>query len=362
MRCMLVLLAPVLLFVVHSASAARADTLSPSDYARVNAALVEDHVVPRYERLSAAALRFTEAVTALCAGGAQDPAPARAEFDALMGSWMGVQHVRFGPVEHFMRSYRFYFWPQARGKARRAVDEAVAEREHAPETGGIDRANVAVQGLIAAEILLYDRPSPGAGTAGCGLLSAVAENMRGMAAGIVAEWKGGERPFAGVMTGPGPENDHFANHQDATLALFRSLYDGLQFTAEIRLRAVVGESLEAARPHSAESRRSGRSLRNVLDSLEALQALYGGEGGPGLGSLAQTADPKLDRLLRKAFRLSLGTASTVATPLEAAAKDPALRPRAEKLVLQVRALTQIVRDRLGLALGLAVGFNALDGD
>ena len=66
--------------------------------------------------------------------------------------------------------------------------------------------------------------------------------------------------------------------------------------------------------------------------------------------------------MRKAFRVTLATARSVDRPLEKAATDPALRPGVSKLVLQTRALKQIVRDRLSTALGLAVGFNALDGD
>ena len=115
-------------------------------------------------------------------------------------------------------------------------------------------------------------------------------------------------------------------------------------------------------PRLAESRLSGRSLGNVIDNLAALRALYEGENGPGLGDLARTADPKLHKLLRKAFRITLGTARDIGRPLEEAAADAALRPKAEKLALQVRALKQIVRDRLAPALGFPVGFNALDGD
>lgn len=66
--------------------------------------------------------------------------------------------------------------------------------------------------------------------------------------------------------------------------------------------------------------------------------------------------------MHKAFRLTSATAQSIDGPIEKAAADPALRPPVEKLAKQVRALRQIVRDRLAPALGLAVGFNALDGD
>jgi predicted lipoprotein len=42
--------------------------------------------------------------------------------------------------------------------------------------------------------------------------------------------------------------------------------------------------------------------------------------------------------------------------------DPTARPNVEKLHLEVRALRQIIAQRLAPALGFEVGFNALDGD
>lgn len=74
------------------------------------------------------------------------------------------------------------------------------------------------------------------------------------------------------------------------------------------------------------------------------------------------ADPDLDRLMRKAFRITLETARSIPHPVENAAMDPSVRPQLEQLATQIQVLKQIVRDRLVPAIGLAVGFNSLDGD
>ena len=352
-------------FLVWAAAvlASPAAAAAEADYARVNAALAAGHVLPRQERLAEAAAAFAEAAEAFCAGAAPR-AEARARFHDAMDAWMAVRHLRFGPVERFMRAHRFHYWPQARGKVLDALRALAGGGGDAFAPSRFARANVAAQGLLAAEALLYDGDRLGAaappGTAGCRALRAVAGNVRGMAAGIVDDWRAGAAPFARVLARPGPGNAHFRDHRDAALAFFKSLHDGLQFVADVKLKPVVGGA--AARPRLAESRASGRSLRNVVVNLEALQALYLGEGGPGLGALAEPADPKLDRLMRKAFRLTLATARSIGRPLEEAALDPGLRAKAAKLTVQARALRQIVRDRLGPALGFPVGFNALDGD
>ena len=347
---------------VGATPASSAQEIGPADYARVNAALVETHALPRYERLAAATEAFAASAQTYCAGEGETE-PLRARFHDAMDAWMGVQHLRFGPVESFNRAYRFYFWPQARAKVADAVAEIVAAGEDdAALAARIESANVAVQGLLAAEVLLYDERYLGADARGCGLLAAVAANMRAMAAGILADWREGAGAFASLMAAPGPDNPQFEDHADGTLAFFQSLHDSLQLIHDVKLRPVIGESAQQVRPVLAESRLSGRSQRNIVVTLEALQGLYLGEGGAGLGDLTAVADPKLDGLMQKAFRLTLATVESLGGPVENAAADAALRPPVEKLAKQVRALRQIVRDRLAPALGLAVGFNSLDGD
>ena len=346
-----------------------AEPIEPGAYARVNAALAEAHVLPRYARLSAATETFVTATRDFCAAHDQaGRARAQARFHDVMDAWMGVQHLRFGPIERFMRAYRFYFWPQARGKVAEAISAFIATGDPAAHLPShLSQASVVVQGLLAAETLLFDDRYLGAESKdsakiGCGLLRSTAVNMHRMADEIVAEWREGELPFNQLLAEPGSHNPHFQDHREVTLILFKSLNDSLQLIADVKLKPVIGGSIQAARPHYAESRLSRRSLRNVIENLKALRALYLGEGGPGLGDLTMTVDPKLDRLLRKAFRLTIATASSIDRPLEKAAADPKLWPKAKKLTTQVQALRQIVRDRLAPALELSVGFNALDGD
>jgi len=329
----------------------------PQAYARVNAALIEHHVLPRYARLEAAAAALARAARRRCEhGDALDGA--RAAWHQAADGWMGVEHLRFGPVELFMRGHRVHFWPEALGRIPGAVEEALAAERPLRE------ASVAVQGLPAAEHLLFEGEPPRPGTDRCRLLVAIAANLHDIASGILADWRGGEVDFAAAVRAPGTDNPWFATHRDAALAFFKSLYGGLQRVADVKLKPALGDSARAARPQLLESRPSARALRNVILDLEALEALYGGEGGPGLGDLAREhgADAKLDALLRKAFRVTLATARGIELPLEPALTDPRARAEVEKLATQVQALKQIVRTRLAAALGLQVGFNALDGD
>lgn len=361
------LAAVAVLFIAAPALAPAQEARVPAEaYAEVNAALVKHHVMPRYQRLVTATVDLSKASEGLCSGGeAAGLDAARARYHETMDAWMGVQHLRFGPVELFMRAFRLYFWPESQDKVAEAVRKLLAKDD--PGLFAPDRfrnTSVAVQGLPALEYLLYGSDTIAPGSKHCGLLTAIAANMRDMAAAIVADWQGSDADFAGMVSAPGPDNRYFATHKDATLAFFKSFHGGLQALADIKLKPVFGDSIGAARPRLVESRLSERALRNIVVNLAALEALYRGEGGAGLGELVRkfSSDAELDPLMRKAFRITRETARAIEGPLAEAVRDPGRRPEVEKLLTQVLALKQIVRTRLAAALELQVGFNALDGD
>ena len=352
------------LLLLGTACAFGGETIEEKDYARINVALVESHVLPRYMQLASTTEKFSAAVNKFCTTAAlTEDDLVKAQFHQVMDSWMGVQHLNFGPIELFMRKYRFYFWPQARGKVLNAVREFVAtDNEVGLGPSNISDSNVAIQGLLAAEGLLYKDTSLRMSSMDCSLLSAIAENMRGMATDVIDDWRGGRVSFAQAIIQPKPQDGYYQEHRDATLDFFKSFHETLQLIAEVKLKPVVADSAEAVQPRFAESHLSGRSLLNIIHNLEALQALYIGEGEAGLGDLVKIVDTELDLLLRKAFRLTIANARAIDRPLEDAAIDPVLRPKAEKLLIQVKALGQIVRGRLASALSVSVGFNSLDGD
>ena len=373
-----VLLGTLASTMLFAATGDEDDGRLPADaYQRVNDSLVRHHVLPRYRDFAEATEHLREASGALCASpGATALERARHAYHRAMDSWMAMQHLQFGPLEQKLRAHRLYFWPQARGKVGEAIALLLAAGD--PDLLSPARfsgASVAVQGLPAAEHLLFVRGDALAGgtevgRSECRVLEAVGGNLEAIASEALGEWTdtaaatGVPPSYADLMLTPGPDNADFPAPKDATLLFFSALHDELALIADVKVRPVLGDALATARPALAESRPSARATRNVEINLDALQALYAGEAGPGLGDLVAVheEDPDLDPLMRKAFRLTLETARSIDAALDHAAGDPVLRPRVEKLSLQVRALRKLVRTRVADALDLAVGFNALDGD
>ncbi|MEJ2121293.1 MAG: imelysin family protein [Alphaproteobacteria bacterium] len=361
-------IAAALLALVPQASFAA--EVADAAYAPINRNLATAYAVPRFAALSKAASRMRAAAEALCrARSGAALATAKARFHDTMDAWMGVQHLGFGPAELFSRAHRIYFWPQARGKIAGAVDKLLAGGA-IPPSARMTTASAAIQGLPALEHLLFDRTAilmrdDRAGKRDCALLLAVTANIQSIAKGLAEDWAGGRVDFKRVVSNPGPDNLYYKHHQEAALAFFQSFHDGLEAIVATRLRPLIGATPDADRPRLAESRASGRSTRNIVVSLQAIAALYTGDGKTKAGFsqlVRKRGDKKLDALMRRAFKLTIANARSIGKPLEAALRDKRLRPRVTKLLLQVRALKQIVRTRLAPAIGLAVGFNALDGD
>ena len=141
----------IFLLLLNAAPVSGRKGIEPADYARINATLVETHVLPRYALLLAATEAFAATAKDFCANDDRaSRAHMRARFHDAMEAWMGVQHLRFGPVELFLRADRFYFWPQARGKTAAAVRALVAAgAESALLPPRIDRASTAVPSIYS---------------------------------------------------------------------------------------------------------------------------------------------------------------------------------------------------------------------
>ena len=165
-----------------------------------------------------------------------------------MAAWMEVEHLRFGPIETLMRGHRLYFWPQARGKVAAAVRRLIAAGDKAAvRPSRISQANVAIQGLLAAEVLLYgDEALRAGGRCGRHGLRAARRPPRATCARWPrTSWPAGKTatlPFTRTVTHPGLKNEYFQDHKVATRAFFKSLHDSLHLIADVKLKPVIGDS------------------------------------------------------------------------------------------------------------------------
>ncbi|HEY7141561.1 MAG TPA: imelysin family protein [Methylomirabilota bacterium] len=369
--------AAVLALAVLAGTLARAAAAEEPDrdpaYRRLNVSLVEHHVLPRYARLAASAAALDVAARRFCAAPAATPLDeVRSAFHVAADAWHDVEHLRLGPIESRLRADRFSFWPDPRNATGRQLGELLAGRDPAGLTvEGFARASAAVQGLPAAERLLFDESAAAAfrrsgeeARRRCGVLEAITRNVGGIAAEVAREWSTGEASYARRVATAGPGNVTYPEVRDATQDLLKSLYGVLERVASLKLAKPLGASAAMARPALAEEWRSGRALRDLRLNLAAARALYLGDGGFGMSDFVRdvAGEPELDARLRRGFAACLEAADGVPVPLEAAVGSRGGRPAVERLLAEVRDLSHTVAEHLTTALDLPLGFNALDGD
>ncbi|WP_424975292.1 imelysin family protein [Dinoroseobacter sp. S124A] len=332
--------------------ALHADTPSAPPEAPMASVMIEDiltgHILPRVESLAATGAALSETASTHCA---PEDAELRAAFASAFDAWIAMSHLRFGPSEAEQRAFALAFWPDPRSTGPRVLAGLLAEADPIAETvTDYAQVSIAARGFYALELLLYDPTLMTAGDPAyhCQLVQTIAADIAATSAAMAADWR--ER-YAQAFTQPGPD----AIYRSETEVLqegFKALSTGLQFTSETRLGRPMG-TFERPRPARAEARRSGRSGHHVAVSLTALA---------DLADRLSRNDPKLNADLAAHFDRSLARLAALEDPVFATVAEPAGRFRVEALQYSIEEIRALVSGSLGPTLGVAAGFNALDGD
>ena len=300
---------------------------------------VRDHILPGYAE-------FTQTTAALADQAAQDcdAGTLRPAFDAAYDAWVGVQHLRFGPVEQDGLGLSIAFWPDPKGSGAKAQlglltgDPAALTPDHFADQ------SVAARGLTGLERLLYPKSALPADP--CTLIRATALDLAAVAAQIEQGWTGGYAQT--LLTAGEPANTVFLTRSEVRQVLFTQIIAGLEFAKDQRLARPMG-SFDKPHPERAEAVASGRSLRNLVLSLQAMQAMVA------------TLSPDVPDTMA-GFDRALLLAETLNDPVFAGVATPAGRLKVEVVQQAVTALIDTALAELGPELDVGIGFNAADGD
>lgn len=322
--------------------------------------LVDGNVIPAYRRFEEKTGALSEAVAAACAGDALSTDAVTSAFTEAWLAWAGARHVVKGPVTFFDRQFRIQFWPDSRNRIERAILD-LRKAGGVPDIAG---ATVGVQGFPALERLIYE----GEGASDCFIAQPIAENLHGMAAAILTEWTEGETPFRKVMVAPGSGAGVYFTYAESLTALMTGAVASLEGVLRLRLKRPLGDDSGHVRPNLVEAWRSRLSMDLVRADLAAVADFYHGgaaEGGEPRGldaALRRSGETELADLMTKAFRITRETAAKIDWPLHEAVLAPETKPTLDELITQVSALKALIIQKVGPALGIAGGFNAMDGD
>lgn len=148
---------------------------------------VKDHALPATACFAKETADLASAARLDCRADALRPA-----YHVAFDAWMGLGHLRLGPLETEGRALAIAFWPDTRGMVPAAVARLIAEADPAvasPEA--FAEVSVAARGLFALERLLFEPDFAGYGENdyACDLVQAIAADLARMAGAIEAEWR-----------------------------------------------------------------------------------------------------------------------------------------------------------------------------
>ena len=319
---------------------------APAAASELSSSITDQLILPAFQELAADAVELADTASTDCNPQSET---LRAAYGAAFDAWIAASHYRFGPTETDSRAFALAFWPDSRSKTPKALANLIRN-----EDAGIkDPANfasysIAARGFYALEFLLYDPELSTAGSAGyrCALTRAISTDIAATAQAIGINW---EQSYAAEMRTPA---SRYQSDEEITQELLKALTTGLQVLDGMRLGRPLG-SFDRPRPNRAEARRSGRSLRHVLISLNALEPLALALAG---------GNHELQANITAGFAKARKKAEALNDPDFAGVSNPASRFRIESLQQEIKDLRVLMTEKLGPALGVAAGFNSLDGD
>ncbi len=286
---------------------------------------------------------FATAADQLAALDICDPEALRPAYHAAYDAWMAVAHLHLGPSEDEGRALAILFWPDPKGLGAKAQRRLLLGDPAALQSTNFAEQSVAARGLSGLERLLYPVEEPTLDP--CPLIHATADDLARMATEIAAGWGSfGET----LLTAGEPGNTAYLSPEEATQALFTQLVTGLDTLADQRIGRPLG-TFGRPRPERAEAVASARPLRNITLSLMALRAL------------TVALNPDSPQTLAS-FDHTLDLAAKLDDPLLQGVITPQGRLEVEILQQAVRATRDAALAEVGPALGVTLGFNALDGD
>ena len=218
-----------------------------------------------------------------------------------------------------------------------------------------------MQGLPALEYVLYRdggllaQPAGEGFAPACAYAQAVAGNVARVGGELARAWapQGG---YAQRFAQPAADNPLYRSPQEVAAEAVKALSTGLQFARDVKLQPVLGRGPDGAQPRRAPFWRSGLTLSAMQAWAGGLLAFYEA-GGYDYGEEAWIDGSVRDELtrVRDNFAAMPGSIQTVAA-------DGDGYRRLVLASLLLKNAKDLVDQHMAPSLGVAIGFNALDGD
>ncbi len=332
---------------------------------------VEKLIIPGYKGFGRQLASLQSTIGSLCRSPSIDNLQrARQAYRRTIAAWGKVEIIQFGPVTKANRLERIFYWPDRKGRGSRQVRRLISATDKSALTRkNLAQKSVAVQGLTALELVLFGKRAnelseSGADGYACRYGAAVADNVVAINRAILDEWQPNAE-FGRVWHSPGPDNQVYLKPSEVTLELVKALDHGLENLRDRRIAPVLGFGKNRRRKARPVLWRSKNTMVLVHANIEGLRNLLfqGGLAEAYIASRPSNDDRAADLMesIRNEFGLTLGISGKMADEPDPFAQ-PDIAARLVPIGFPLRNIRHNAIAQLKSAAGLAIGFNASDGD
>lgn len=288
------------------------------------------------------------------------------DFAVAVEAWMPLQSMRFDAFEKNSRDLRIYFWPNSRGE-KQAGKFLPAKDPSKLVPSYFPNLSVALQGLPIVEWLLYHKDSSlsskdaSLSAYSCDFLMAVSLNIVTVTDELIGEF-GQDGAAREALLTPSETNDLYSALPEVTLQFYKVIHAMVEVVHGQKLSRPIGTEFKNLRPKRLEMWRAGVTKANMLGNIKSIFNAYKIFSPMVLLSENGAA---VDAEIIGHFEATLVEMDGLPIDFYQQLNGQ----NSEKTWKQARgliaALAQL-KNALGLrgteALGIPLGFNALDGD
>lgn len=329
---------------------------------------IDGFIVPRIDRLAKAASDLASSVGRVCESGGDTAVreAARGAFGETVRAWAGLDFVRFGPVARDHRLERIFFWPDPRGFASRQLNGLlVAKKPELLAPGALAKQSVAVQGLTALEILLFDDKAPlGTGTDDaaryrCDLARAIAANIAAVSQELASGWEGADGYRMKMLT-PGSDNTLYRDATETVREVAKSMGMGLDLARDrFIVPELTGVTANPPRRVRLAFETSHLTGTYVTETVTALKQLF---DTLGLMAYLPPDKPWMADFIPNAWKSLLVDVKKLDDLREKERGSEAHLHALRKMRFDLSGIRQIIFKELAPNADIEMGINELDGD
>jgi len=339
---------------------------SEFDHAALAQQMLELHIQPGYEQLFSSAQKLETALDAFCgAPSGDDLKQVKDAFTGAALAWSRIQHLRFGPIMKDAAHARMLFWPDRKGLGRRQVARMLKSQDKSVLTlETLQGKSVALQGFGALEFILHSKDAGQILKAGparthrCGFSRAISANIKQISRQVLTQWSDAGR-YKDIFMNPSADNPVYLEQKEVTLEIAKSFLSGLERVRDIRIAGPLGLQRKSRRRKRAAFERSGLSTKAITANLEGLTWMYK-EGG--LMQRVGAFEIGMGKAILNELTHSLNHLRSISLAMKPAVDNAETKDKLIAVGFPLKNAHDEANRILASAAGLALGFNALDGD